>query len=247
MKNLLIRFIEWLRDFFRRKLNLKNEDLPYYVTIAIALIIFIVALNGFIEITDELAENELDWFDSSVTTYVQSFKSDTLTAFFKIVTDLGDRYAYIVISILLGLYFVLRHRSWKFILQTVLVLLLATGSNIMIKRVINRARPSLEHLVDVNTLSYPSGHSMSAMAFYGFLVYLTLLLVESRWLKTVLSILIILLILSIGTSRIYLGVHYPSDVAAGFVGGLIWVTLCIIVFNTFSFIRKRRATRTTAQ
>jgi membrane-associated phospholipid phosphatase len=247
LKNLLIRFIEWLRDFFRRKLNIKNEDLPYYVTIAIALIIFIVALNGFIEITDELAENELGWFDSAVTGYVQSFRSDTLTAFFKIVTDLGDRYAYITISILLGFYFVLRHRSWKFTLQTILVLLLATVSNIMIKRVINRGRPSLEHLVDVNTLSYPSGHSMSAMAFYGFLVYLTLVLVPSKWLKAVLSIFIILLILSIGTSRIYLGVHYPSDVAAGFVGGLIWVTLCIIVFNTFSFIRKRRAARSAVQ
>ncbi len=243
MKNLLIRFTEWLRDLCRRKLNLKNEDLPYYITIGIALILFVIALDLFIEITDELAENELGWFDSSVTTFVQSFRSDALTTFFKIVTDLGDRYAYITISLLLGCYFMIRHRNWRFTLQTVTVLLLATASNVMIKRVINRARPSLEHLVEVNTLSYPSGHSMAAMAFYGFLVYLTLSLVPTKRLKAVISIFLILLILCIGTSRIYLGVHYPSDVAAGFVGGLIWVTLCIIIFDTFSFIRKRKTVK----
>jgi membrane-associated phospholipid phosphatase len=49
-----------------------------------------------------------------------------------------------------------------------------------------------------------------------------------------------LTILSIGISRIYLGVHYPSDVAAGFVGGLMWVTLCIIIFNLISMLRKRK-------
>lgn len=247
MKNLLKRVIASIREFLREKLNAKNEDLPYYVTMLISLVLFFTALKIFIEITDELAENELGVFDSTISTYIQSFRTDTLTKYFRFVTELGDRYAYIVISVLLTVYFVIRHRSWKFILQTVLVLLLATVANIAIKRIINRSRPSLEHLVEVNTLSYPSGHSMSAMAFYGFLAYLAIILIRSRFLKTIVSTILILLILSIGISRIYLGVHYPSDVAAGFVGGLIWVTLCIIVFNTFSFIRKRRTAERTAE
>src|SRR5688572_24360051 len=212
IKKILLNFISWLRKFIREKLNTKNDELPYYITIGIALIIFLIALNGFIEITDELAENELGAFDATVSDFVISFRSNTLTPFFEFMTEMGDRIAYIVISIALSAYFYFRHRSWKFILQTLLVLLLSTATNIALKRVINRARPSLEHMVEVNTLSYPSGHSMSAMAFYGFLAYLCIVSAIPRVFKIGLVILLMLTILSIGTSRIYLGVHYPSDV-----------------------------------
>jgi membrane-associated phospholipid phosphatase len=239
------RFVDLVRELIR-KLNIRNEETPYYITIGIAVLLFGGALHLFIELTDELAENELGAFDTAITGFVQSFRTPQLTSYFKFVTDLGDRYAYIIISVLLGVYFFIRHKSWKFIIQTVLVLLLATVTNIGLKQIINRSRPSLEHLVKVNTLSYPSGHSMSAMAFYGFLVYLSLTLIPNRALKIIVASLLCILILSIGTSRIYLGVHYPSDVAAGFVGGLIWVTLCVIVFNTFSLIRNRKKVKSEA-
>ena len=239
IRSMLRRVIQVIREVIR-KMNVRNEEAPYFIAIGIAVLLFWGALHLFIELTDELAENELESFDTNITAFVQSFRSDGLTAYFRFVTDLGDRYAYIAISILLGAYFFFRHKNWNFIVQTILVLLLATVTNVALKHVINRARPSLEHLVEVNTLSYPSGHSMSAMAFYGFLVYLSITLIPKKRLKVLVALLICLLILSIGTSRIYLGVHYPSDVAAGFVGGLIWVTLCIIVFNTFSLIRARK-------
>jgi undecaprenyl-diphosphatase len=120
-----------------------------------------------------------------------------------------------------------------------MVLMLATLSNIVLKKVINRARPSLEHLVSVNTLSYPSGHAMSAMAFYGFLIYLCIRYRMARWLRYLLVSVLVLLILSIGISRIYLGVHYPTDVAAGFIGGLIWVAFCTVLFSLIDLLRRR--------
>jgi membrane-associated phospholipid phosphatase len=240
MKLFLQRIIKWIKDFLREKLHLRGEELPYYTTIGIAVVLFGIALNIFIELTDELAENELGNFDDSVSSYIVSFRSDSLTSYFKFMTDMGDRTAYIVISLLLGAYLFLRLKNWKFILQTVLVLLLSTASNILLKSVINRSRPAHEHLVEVNTLSFPSGHSMSAMAFYGFLMYLTIVSKIPVVLKVILSAVLILTILSIGISRIYLGVHFPSDVAAGFVGGLIWVTLCIVLFNIISLLRKRK-------
>jgi membrane-associated phospholipid phosphatase len=137
-------------------------------------------------------------------------------------------------------YFRIIHRSWKFIFQITVVLVLATLTNIALKRVINRARPTLEHLVPVNTLSYPSGHSMSAMAFYGFLIFLSARYTRSRWKRILFIAMLSILILSIGLSRIYLGVHFPSDVVAGFVGGLIWVAFCMIVFSLFDLWRKGR-------
>lgn len=236
----LLDVVLWIRKFIREKFHSKNEDLPYYVTILAAAILFVITLAGFVQLTDELAENELTAIDQSVTDYVISFRTDGLTRYFTFVTHLGDRYSYVAITVLLAAYFFIKHQSWKFILQTTLVLILATLSNVVLKDAINRARPSLEHLVTVNTLSYPSGHSMSAMAFYGFLIYLCLRHHFARWLKYCLVSLLGLLILSIGLSRIYLGVHFPTDVAGGFIGGLIWVTCCAVVFNVFELLRRKQ-------
>jgi len=240
LKDRLIKVVSWVRKFIREKFHSDNEDLPYYVTILVSAILFIVALNGFVELTDELAENELGGMDESVTQYIISFRGDALTDYFTFATHLGDRNAYIMFTVLLAVFYLIKHRSWKFILQTTLVLMLATLSNIVLKKVINRARPSLEHLVSVNTLSYPSGHSMSAMAFYGFLIFLCVRYKMPRWVRYLFVAILIVLIISIGVSRIYLGVHYPSDVAAGFIGGLIWVAFCAIVFSLFELLRKRQ-------
>jgi undecaprenyl-diphosphatase len=245
MKQYLSKVIQWIKDFLRKKLRYQNEDLPYYISISAAILIFVIGLKVFVELTDELSENELENFDDQVTGLVLSFRSDTLTSFFEIVTDLGDRYAYVIITIALGTFFWFRFKNWKFMVQTVSVLVLASLSNIGLKQVINRARPTLEHLVEVNTLSFPSGHTMSAMAFYGFLVYLCLRYNIHNWLRIPLVIILCMLIVSIGLSRIYLGVHYPSDVAAGFMGGLIWVTLCAIILNTIELWRKKKGDRLT--
>jgi len=235
--------VRWVRDFIVGKFDSKNEEVPYYVTILISAVLCIIALNGFVELTDELAENELTAVDKSVTEYIVSFRSEGLTNYFSFVTDLGDRNAYVIFAIVLAVFYRIKHRSWKFILQTTAVLLLATLSNMVLKQVFNRARPSLEHLVTVNTLSYPSGHAMSAMAFYGFLIFLCLRYKMHRWLRMIFVTLLVLLILSIGVSRIYLGVHYPTDVAAGFIGGLIWIAFCAVVFSIFELLRKSQGER----
>jgi membrane-associated phospholipid phosphatase len=240
MKKFLNACVRWIKNFLRDKLHLRTQELPYYITIGIALILFVVAIKVFIELTDELYDNELGEFDNSIASFVTSFRQDGLTAFFRFMTDMGDRVAYIVISLALGGYLFLRHKNWKFIVQTVSVLLLATATNVLLKSAIHRERPLHEHLVTVNTLSFPSGHSMSAMAFYGFLVYLAVVSKIPIFFKGFLVTLLCLLIFSIGVSRIYLGVHYPSDVAAGFVGGLMWVALCIVIFNIISMLRKRK-------
>src|SRR5690606_33204961 len=108
-------------------------------------------------------------FDNAVSASIQSYRSPSLTSVFEFITHLGDRTAYIVFTLAIAAFIIYRHGKWKFVLQTVLVLILSSLSNMVLKKVINRARPTFEHLVAVSTLSYPSGHSMSAMAFYGFL------------------------------------------------------------------------------
>jgi membrane-associated phospholipid phosphatase len=241
IKEVLLRSVMGVRRFIKKNFDSKNEDLPYYLTILISGVLFVVALNAFVELTDELAENELGAFDSWLISLILSFRSEWLTEYLIIITHLGDRNAYIVFTLLLAVFFlVVRKHSWKFIIQTTLVLILATLSNIALKRIIERERPSLEQLVYVNSLSYPSGHAMSAMAFYGFLIFLCLRYTMRHWLRRLIVSLLVLVILSIGISRVYLAVHYPSDVAAGFIGGLIWITFCAVIFSLIDLLRKRK-------
>lgn len=240
MEAQLRKLLLWIRRVFRERLHYKNEDLPYYLTILVSFVLFVVAMNGFVDITEELVHDKLKEFDTRVTSWFLSRRTDTITAYLTFVTHLGARNGYLAIIILLALFFILRHRSRKFILQTVVVLALSTLSNIVLKEMFNRARPDIEHLVQVYTLSYPSGHAMSAMGFYGFLIFLVLRYRMNFLLKTIFVIILGFLILSIGISRIYLGVHFPSDVVAGFIGGLIWVTFCIVVFDVIELWRKRK-------
>jgi membrane-associated phospholipid phosphatase len=243
MERFLKDFINKVRIFFRRRLHYQAEDLPYYLTILVAVIVFVAGLNAFVELTEDLAENQLTGFDNTVTELVISMRSDHLTSFMVLLTRVGTQAGYFIIVTLLAAYFFFRHRSWKFIVQTVAVLLLASLCNVALKQVINRARPSIEHLVDVYSLSYPSGHAMSAMSFYGFIIFLTFRYEMNRRIRITIFVLLGLLIAGIGISRIYLGVHYPSDVLAGFIGGLIWVTFCAIVFDVADLNRKRKNRR----
>ena len=232
-------FLTDIIDFFRRKLSRENEELSFYLIIIISFVVFLVGTNMFVELTEEVTENSMKGFDRSITDYVTSFRSSGLNSFFIFITDLGDVYAYIVAMVLVTIFLFVKLRSWKFIFQLLGVLVLSALSNIGLKKVFNRARPAEEHLVVIESLSYPSGHAMSAMAFYGFLIYLLYQVKIPKWARIFFTILFSLLILSIGISRIYLGVHFPSDVAGGFIAGLIWVALCIVIFNVIDLLRKR--------
>lgn len=232
--------INFIRDFLRKKLHYKSEDLPYYITIAAAVIMFVLGLGAFVGLTEQLVEDELTGFDAAVTAEVVGWREEGLTQFLTFITHVGDSTGYfVVIAVFIVLLIVLR-RSWKFVFQTGVVLLLATLSNVVLKQIINRARPDADHLVVVHSLSYPSGHAMSAMAFYGFLIFLTARYKMNYVLKVILILVFASLIFLIGLSRVYLGVHFPSDVIAGYIGGLIWVTFCAIVFDVIVLYRRRR-------
>lgn len=226
--------------FIRKTLDANNKNLAFYLLIFFSFLVFVIGINFFIELTEDLAGSELQNFDEEATDYIISFRTPARTSFFQFITDLGDLNGYLIATFLVGVLFFLKLRNWKIILQLVGVTILAALSNVALKRAIDRARPTIEHLVVVKTLSYPSGHAMSAMAFYGFLIYLVSRIQMSRLLRAILILLFIFLILSIGISRIYLGVHFPSDVVGGYIAGLIWVAFCIIVFNIIDLLRLRR-------
>lgn len=215
-----------------------KQKLPYTITALLALIIVVGGINMFVELTAKVKNELMGSFDQRATDFILSYRNAALTDYFVFVTDVGDVKGYLVILIVSIILSYLLIKKWKYVAQITVVLLLATLSNMMLKRFIDRARPEIEHLVSVKTLSYPSGHAMSSMAFYGFLIYLVYKLGIHKIYKGLLILFLSILILSIGISRIYLGVHFPSDVAGGWIAGAIWVFFCILMFNLMEVFRR---------
>ena len=166
IKSLIYLIITYLSD----KLGKYDKKIPYVIVSIIALIIVSFGINFFIELTESLQSDYLKTFDTSVSNYITSFRNPELTKFLTFITDVGDKWGYLVVFILASTLFYYFSKNWMFVLKLLFVLIIALSSNLLLKQLINRQRPTLEHLVSVQTLSYPSGHAMTAMAFYGFLL-----------------------------------------------------------------------------
>jgi len=143
--------------------------------------------------------------------------NETLTSIFKFITDFGDFQYIIIISILLLIFY----KKKEDLSNLYIVLIISTLLNRYLKLIFERPRPELTHFVEEHSYSFPSGHSMAAMTFYGYIIYMVLKSNLNKKYKVALITILSLLILTIGYSRIYLNVHYISDVLAGFMFSII--------------------------
>ncbi|OWR27781.1 phospholipid phosphatase [Saccharibacillus sp. O23] len=125
-----------------------------------------------------------------------------------------------------------------------LLVLIATGGsallNILLKNLFRRDRPDIHRLAEEYSYSFPSGHSMGAFALYGILAYLLWRMIRPMGWRIAALALCVLLTLSIGLSRVYLGVHYPSDVLGGYIASGAWLALTIGSFEYWRHRRQRR-------
>lgn len=156
---------------------------------------------------------------------VQNMRTPILTTILIIITNLGSAITLISLAILS----IILIKNKKIGLCISLNLIISTLLNVILKNIVQRPRPEGYRLIDESGYSFPSGHSMVNTAFYGLLIYLVLRNVKNSKLKYTLVGLISLLIIGIGFSRIYLGVHYASDVLAGFLISIAY----LVVFTTF--------------
>ena len=130
-----------------------------------------------------------------------------------------------ILVLSLGFIFLLKNKKDAKYITTNLVLVFLL--NRILKLIVARERPSVLRLVSEEGYSFPSGHSMVSMGFYGFLIYLSYKNIKSKKIKIPLIIFLSMLILLIGISRIYLGVHYATDVIGGFIIGIVYLFIYI--------------------
>lgn len=177
----------------------------YYFIIGLFIILFIL-------MTYLVVSNKTTNFDTTIYNYLFSMRNNFLDIFFKSVTVFANTLTIIILVIILLLLINDRSRYTLGITTIATVL-----SNQGLKYLIKRIRPDHLRLIKQGGYSYPSGHSMISIAVYGFLIYYVYKHIENKYLKIFLILILTLLIISIGLSRIYLGVHYPSDVIGGYL------------------------------
>lgn len=149
--------------------------------------------------------------------------SDGMTPFIKFITWFGSVFGIIVVGLIS--IFIIKNKKTN--ISFSICLILGVIINNIIKLIFARARPDINPLMIENTYSFPSGHSMMSMILYGYLIYLIYNYFKSKKYKWLLICVLSILILCIGFSRIYLGVHYVSDVVGGFVLGIAYLILYI--------------------
>lgn len=200
------------------------------IELAIVLLLFIVALLAFSFISYNIFGLDDTNFDQQVFAKVRPFISETNTTVMRFVTFFATHTFLLPANIILAGYFLFKKHRW----YSIKIPVVALSSYIvmaLLKIYFNRPRPDDPVYQAAAGFSFPSGHAMSAVTFYGLLIYIVWRNVESTFSKWLLTILLAFVILLIGFSRIYLRVHYASDVLAGFSLGLVWLVLSLWIMQ----------------
>lgn len=199
--------------------------------------IFVVGLLGIIPFASIILFGFLGWekittIDYQLSEYFYQLHSPVLNTVMTIITHMGDFLVQTAVTVFVVL-ILFTLKKWRTALWYGLTVLLGAGIlNGLIKEVYERARPSqIQPLVEIGGYSFPSGHSMGSMIVYGGILFIMIRWLRSSQLKFIMSLLIFLLILGIGLSRIYLGVHFPTDVVGGFSLGFTWLFFSIALFG----------------
>ncbi len=197
----------------------------------------------FADLSRHVISEEILLLDTSLSETVYSLRSPLLTQTFLFITFLGGSTWLLFASLVMFLFLILKKKTHAALLF-LFTFSLGVALNLFIKYIVARARPDIEPMIDEIFYSYPSGHSMNAFVFYALLAYLTYHVGRNSMVSALVTFLCGILILAIGFSRIYLGVHYPSDVIAGFLAGCAWFLTVLVSHKTIQAYRSyQRAPR----
>lgn len=197
----------------------------------VALILAAASLAGFAWLSEEMLEGDARQFDDIVRTTVHGFASPALTLVMQALSLLGSVAVTIVLTLLAAIllyYFRLRR-------AIVFLGIIMAGAGVLdfvLKHAFHRARPTPYFGIDPTSYSFPSGHALGALCFYGALAVI-LSVPAKRVARLLVWTIALLLVAGIGLSRIYLGVHYPSDVVAGYCAASVWLGMVFVIDKLF--------------
>ena len=214
----------------REKEKIMKENVIKFIKNNWRWMILFICLIGFLALAEEVFHQEI--MNGDIVGYdivSKLFKFNVSTPIAKFITNFGG--AIFVISLTTILFFVIKDK--KIGISIITNLGIVTILNQIIKFIMQRPRPTEFRIIEETGYSFPSGHSMVSLAFYGYLIYLIYKYINNKHLKRTLIIVLSVLICIIGVSRIYLGVHYTSDVLGGFLISFAYLIIYIELVNKF--------------
>ena len=219
----------------------------WYEFLSLSLLLGLAAAIGalifFSWLTDEVLEGDSVHFDEVTRTAVHQLASPTMTAAMRFLSFVGSSIVLTILTTIVIIWFAKKRwgREAKLFAATMIG---AALLNVTLKMSFQRARPTpFFNLTAPESYSFPSGHSLASACFFGALAAILTARIKNRRVRMFLWIVCAFMFLSIGFSRIYLGVHHTTDVIAGFVAALIWIL--VVRFVEISLSHKRHKTQAT--
>lgn len=209
------------------------------VEIIFCTILVTLSLIAFFRLSKDVFFKEVISFDSAIINTIYSFRSPDLTEIMLLVTFLGGSLFLFFASSLAAVY--LYMKKPKEALIFIAVIYSGIVINLFLKIFFQRERPDNLPLLNELTYSYPSAHALNSFLVYMGISYFIFRVTKNVRLGIIASSISAFFIFIIGLSRIYLGVHFPSDVLAGFIGGFVWLLSAIIFEKTIIYERLYKA------
>lgn len=194
-----------------------------------------LTFHAFWEMSETVLQNEKFFFDNSISSFFYNIRDPFLTSTMEIISFIGMT-GTLIFSVLIVLIFIFKKKIHEAILFSVLIgggLIL----NPLLKLATTRPRPTLDPLIAENFYSFPSGHSMNSFIFFMTLAYFYYHFSRNKRLSLWTFFIAGIIVNLVGISRIYLGVHYPSDVLAGYLAGFLWLIFVLLIDKTLIFFR----------
>ena len=192
----------------------------------------------FSELSEELSGTLLGSIERSLMELVAADRDRESVAFMLAISSLGSALFFLFFSVGLAYLFLKRGRP----LSAAMILIVTAGAGALsvgLKLVYNRPRPDVSPVLDLVSASFPSGHSLASVAIYGIVAYLLSLQVRWYW-KPFVWTTYLLLALLICISRVYLGVHWPTDVIGGILAGGVWLVTCVLAYEVLLHVCRLR-------
>ena len=201
-----------------------KEDWKELIKKNLKWVVLFICLVGFLALAEDVFNKEIMYGDIIGYKLISTFLiSDFVTPIAKFITNFGGALFLSIATVMLFLLI----KNKKIGLSIISNIVIITILNQLLKRILQRPRPTEFRIVEETGYSFPSGHSMVSMAFYGYLIYLIYRYIKNKYVKWTLITILSILICLIGISRIYLGVHYTSDVLGGFLLSISYLVIYI--------------------
>ncbi|MEP6595593.1 MAG: phosphatase PAP2 family protein [Ginsengibacter sp.] len=210
------------------------------IEIIVLVGVFSAALAVFIGIAKMIFKEKKEDFDQHASNFLASRISDINTDVMQVFSFLGAHTFLIPVNLILVAWFLFIKKHRWYSIKVPVVALSSLLLMFCLKFIFHRNRPLTPLLAEAKGYSFPSGHALMSLTFYGLIIFLVWQKEQKAWIKWTLSILLVLLIIFIGISRVYLGVHYASDVLAGFCVGLMWLFLSLWILRKIETYSMRK-------